>query len=278
MGKRNVIYEWATSFSCPTRPLPHCLLCSLKRQWGDLSLAIILAIEICFPLFSALANIIFQTCFHRAFEPLGWTSSARRPPKRLVGIRLRPPFHHWNVNGRQRPRRFRQCYPHLRTIFLSKKSLLDRWKRRSIWMRIFSTTNACRFQASVVSIYGEECVLYFSLIFWLFHIVGHQYRLAHTDVTIPDFSSYRRSSTRDTAKKSSESSDDRRAFTYIITAGSGVAGAVAAKNVVQGCLNMLSPARDCLALSKIEVNIGSIPEGKNVTVKWRGKPRMFCVR
>lgn len=94
--------------------------------------------------------------------------------------------------------------------------------------------------------------------------------MAHTDVNIPDFSSYRRPSNKDLSPRSAESSDDRRAFTYIVTAGVGVGGAVAAKHMVQGVLNMLSPARDCLALSKVEVNIGNIPEGKNVVVKWRG--------
>ncbi|OTF82569.1 hypothetical protein BLA29_003115, partial [Euroglyphus maynei] len=89
---------------------------------------------------------------------------------------------------------------------------------------------------------------------------------------IPDFSSYRRPSNKDLSRRSAESSDDRRAFTYLVTAGVGVGGAVAAKHMVYGVLNMLSPARDCLALSKIEVNIGNIAEGKNVTVKWRGKP------
>lgn len=101
--------------------------------------------------------------------------------------------------------------------------------------------------------------------------VTHQYRLAHTDVQIPDFTPYRRASNKDVKKSNNETIDDRRAFVYLITAGMGIGTTVAAKHVVQGCLNMLAPARDCLALSKIEVNIGNIPEGKNVTVKWRGK-------
>lgn len=113
--------------------------------------------------------------------------------------------------------------------------------------------------------------------FSCYFIVSHQYRLAHTDVTVPDFSSYRRPSTKDLSQKpDGESADNRRAFTYVMTAGVGVGGAVAAKHMVQGVLNMLAPARDCLALSKIEVNIGNIPEGKNVTVKWRGKCTISC--
>lgn len=101
--------------------------------------------------------------------------------------------------------------------------------------------------------------------------VSHQYRFAHTDITIPDFSTYRRPSNKDLSRRSADSKDDRRAFTYLMTAGVGVGGTVLAKHLVHGIVNLMSPANDCLALSKIEVNIGSIPEGKNVTVKWRGR-------
>lgn len=34
----------------------------------------------------------------------------------------------------------------------------------------------------------------------------------------------------------------------------------------------MSPSADVLALAKIEVKLGDIPEGKNATFKWRGKP------
>lgn len=100
--------------------------------------------------------------------------------------------------------------------------------------------------------------------------MSHQYRLAHTDVPTPDFSAYKRLSNQSVTKTSESSRDDRRTFSYVATAGLGVGGVVAAKYVVQGLVQMLSPAKDCLALSKVEVNIGNIPEGKNVTVKWRG--------
>lgn len=101
--------------------------------------------------------------------------------------------------------------------------------------------------------------------------MSHQYRLAHTDFSVPDYSSYRKESTKDPKKHNSETIDDRRAFTYIATSlGVGVGGLVAAKHTVHNLVNMMAPAKDCLALSKIEVNIGKIPEGKNVAVKWRG--------
>lgn len=34
----------------------------------------------------------------------------------------------------------------------------------------------------------------------------------------------------------------------------------------------MSASADVLALAKIEINLDEIPEGKNVTFKWRGKP------
>jgi len=34
----------------------------------------------------------------------------------------------------------------------------------------------------------------------------------------------------------------------------------------------MSASADVLALAKIEVKLGDIPEGKNATFKWRGKP------
>lgn len=34
----------------------------------------------------------------------------------------------------------------------------------------------------------------------------------------------------------------------------------------------MSASADVLALAKIEIKLGDIPEGKNVTFKWRGKP------
>uniref|UniRef100_A0A8D3AF51 Cytochrome b-c1 complex subunit Rieske, mitochondrial n=1 Tax=Scophthalmus maximus TaxID=52904 RepID=A0A8D3AF51_SCOMX len=34
----------------------------------------------------------------------------------------------------------------------------------------------------------------------------------------------------------------------------------------------MSASADVLALSKIEIKLGDIPEGKNMTFKWRGKP------
>ena len=46
-----------------------------------------------------------------------------------------------------------------------------------------------------------------------------QIRLAHTDIKVPDFSAYRRDSTKPSTAKSSETADARRAFTYMMLAG-----------------------------------------------------------
>jgi len=34
----------------------------------------------------------------------------------------------------------------------------------------------------------------------------------------------------------------------------------------------MSASADVLAMAKVEVDLANIPEGKNVIIKWRGKP------
>ncbi|XP_061577379.1 cytochrome b-c1 complex subunit Rieske, mitochondrial-like [Cololabis saira] len=97
-------------------------------------------------------------------------------------------------------------------------------------------------------------------------------RLAHTDIKIPDFSDYRRPDVLDPHKSSQESSEGRRTFSYLVTGTSAVVGIYAAKTVVTQFVSSMSASADVLALSKIEVKLGDIPEGKNMTFKWRGKP------
>ncbi|KAI3646313.1 hypothetical protein MP228_009241 [Amoeboaphelidium protococcarum] len=87
---------------------------------------------------------------------------------------------------------------------------------------------------------------------------------------VPDFSSYKKSSGGD-GKKDVASSDDR-AFTYMMIGSAGVLGAVGAKNFVATFLSQLAPSADVMALAKTEIDLTSIPQGKNLTVKWRGKP------
>lgn len=46
-----------------------------------------------------------------------------------------------------------------------------------------------------------------------------QVRFAHTDITVPDFSDYRRDSVKD--PKVTNSGEGRKAFTYLIASGKG---------------------------------------------------------
>lgn len=80
-------------------------------------------------------------------------------------------------------------------------------------------------------------------------------------VASPDFSKYR-----------APSSAANRNLSYFMVGTMGVLTAAASKSVVVDLVGTLSASADVLALAKIEVNMASIPEGKNVVVKWRGKP------
>ncbi|XP_014383900.1 PREDICTED: cytochrome b-c1 complex subunit Rieske, mitochondrial [Myotis brandtii] len=97
-------------------------------------------------------------------------------------------------------------------------------------------------------------------------------RYSHTDVRVPDFSDYRRTEVQDSTKSSKESSEARKGFSYLVTATTTVATAYAAKNVVSQFVSSMSASADVLAMSKIEIKLSDIPEGKNMAFKWRGKP------
>lgn len=103
------------------------------------------------------------------------------------------------------------------------------------------------------------------------HIGNTQVRFSHTDVSMPDFSSYRRQSSLDPNIPNS-TEINRRAFTYLMVAGMGITGVHIGKNVVVDFLSTMSASADVLALAKIEVDLTTIPEGKNMVFKWRGKP------
>ncbi|XP_060644165.2 cytochrome b-c1 complex subunit Rieske, mitochondrial [Anolis sagrei] len=97
-------------------------------------------------------------------------------------------------------------------------------------------------------------------------------RFLHNDVTVPDFSDYRRHEVLDSKTSSQESSETRKAFSYFLTATTCVASAYVAKNVVTQFVSSMSASADVLAMSKIEIKLSDIPEGKNMAFKWRGKP------
>ncbi|ELT96936.1 hypothetical protein CAPTEDRAFT_224546 [Capitella teleta] len=100
--------------------------------------------------------------------------------------------------------------------------------------------------------------------------VSCQYRLAHTDLQVPDFDYYRKAPKE--ADDSIEGDNNRKAFTYLMLAGAGAPALYGTKTVITQFVSSMSASADVLALAKIEINLDEIPEGKNVTFKWRGKP------
>ncbi|XP_072278493.1 cytochrome b-c1 complex subunit Rieske, mitochondrial [Pyxicephalus adspersus] len=97
-------------------------------------------------------------------------------------------------------------------------------------------------------------------------------RFLHSDVTVPDFAEYRRADVVDSTKSSQTSDESRKSFSYMITGATTIATAYVAKSVVSQFVSSMSASADVLAMSKIEVKLSEIPEGKNVCFKWRGKP------
>jgi len=61
-------------------------------------------------------------------------------------------------------------------------------------------------------------------------------------------------------------------FSYLIVGAGTVTGIYSGKTIVHKLAGSMSASADVLALAQIEVKLGDIPEGKNVTFKWRGKP------
>ncbi|KAH7353311.1 ubiquinol-cytochrome c reductase [Plectosphaerella cucumerina] len=79
---------------------------------------------------------------------------------------------------------------------------------------------------------------------------------------IPDFKDY--------VSKNSKATN--QLFGYFMVGTMGAITAAGAKSTVQEFLVNMSASADVLAMAKVEVDLSSIPEGKNVIIKWRGKP------
>jgi ubiquinol-cytochrome c reductase iron-sulfur subunit len=94
-----------------------------------------------------------------------------------------------------------------------------------------------------------------------FHVNYMTKRNSHS-TAVPDFSAYKRQTGDPT----------RRAFTYMLVGSATLLSANAAKNTVTDFLSTLVASADVLALAKVEVDLQHIPEGKNLVIKWRGKP------
>ncbi len=67
----------------------------------------------------------------------------------------------------------------------------------------------------------------------------------------------------------SRSDNTRRDFLYIAT---GAMGAVTVGAAVWPLIDQMNPSADVLALASIEVDIGDVAPGTQLTIKWRGKP------
>ncbi|KAG9303896.1 hypothetical protein G9A89_005806 [Geosiphon pyriformis] len=80
---------------------------------------------------------------------------------------------------------------------------------------------------------------------------------------IPDFSKY---------KKPHSGGYSNRTFAYLMVGATGVLTAAGAKATVTDFLANMAASADVLAMAKVEVDLHKIPEGKNLTIKWRGKP------
>merc|ERR1712165_62730 len=97
-------------------------------------------------------------------------------------------------------------------------------------------------------------------------------RNVHSDMEVPDFSYYRRSTTKDASAKTQETQGARNGFSYVWSGALAVTGAYAATSTVNSLLASLSASADVLAMAKIEINLSDVPEGKSMVFKWRGKP------
>ena len=71
---------------------------------------------------------------------------------------------------------------------------------------------------------------------------------------------------------SSYNDTSSRNATYLLVGTYSAVGAMAAKNSITDFLYSMSASADVLALSKVEIKMDAIPEGKNLVIKWTGKP------
>jgi len=98
-------------------------------------------------------------------------------------------------------------------------------------------------------------------------------RFAHTDVSFPNFDSYRVESKKDPHKPSLETEDARRGVSNAIMYGvGGMLTLMAAKDAVQTVVYYKAMAKDQRALAAIEIDMNKIAEGETKTFEWRGKP------
>jgi len=91
----------------------------------------------------------------------------------------------------------------------------------------------------------------------------------HNDMEVPSFDDYRRSNTKDPNKKADDYA--RKNFTYAMTSSVGILGTYSAMSIAQIVMGYAINNRE-LAQGNIEIDIGDIPEGKNMVFVFKGKP------
>jgi len=66
--------------------------------------------------------------------------------------------------------------------------------------------------------------------------------------------------------------EERKTFSYFMFGASGLTFGLGGVEAVKNIALTMQPAADVLAMANIEVDLSEIPEGENLTLKWRGKP------
>jgi len=97
-------------------------------------------------------------------------------------------------------------------------------------------------------------------------------RYAHSDIKFPDYTEYRRESVKSPTSRGHGSAADRNAFTYLMTGGLAVGSIYSAKTIVGKVVGQWSAPPSSYYLGILEIKLGDIPEGKDITMKFRGRP------
>ncbi|XP_050309113.1 cytochrome b-c1 complex subunit Rieske, mitochondrial-like [Anthonomus grandis grandis] len=97
-------------------------------------------------------------------------------------------------------------------------------------------------------------------------------RQSHTDIIVPDFTKDMRNEAAQPNVPTSQNEVPRKLAAYMASGILLTSGMYAAKAEVFRYVNYMAASADVLALAQIEINLADIPEDKNVTFKWRGKP------
>ncbi|KRX28198.1 Cytochrome b-c1 complex subunit Rieske, mitochondrial [Trichinella nelsoni] len=101
---------------------------------------------------------------------------------------------------------------------------------------------------------------------------GSSQRYAHTDVTFPDFDEYRRDSTKDIKLRNEDTDVPRKMFSYLSLGVGTAATLYCTKTVALQVISYKGPPFSEEAGAVTEINLNLVPEGKNSTFLWRGKP------